>query len=342
MATRTRQDLQILQALPLELKIQMTLRRIHDYIEYFGQDRVYLAWSGGKDSTVLRHLMMQYWPNIECVFVNTGLEFPEIQLFINEAKNRGENVTVLRPKLRFDEVIRKYGYPLISKEIANTIYEARRALALGKTDTIRIQKINGTIDAKKRDGKKTMYDFSKYKPLLDVDFIISDKCCYWMKKSPSKSYAKSKNKVSIVATMAEESALRSTQWIKQGCTSFDESNPFLKPISFWTEQDVLQYIYENNVRIPSVYGEVVPRSRGYETTGLNRTGCIFCGFGAHLEKGETRFEKLKVTHPKQYAYCIEGGGYDIDGLWKPNKEGLGMGHVFDVLNRIYGNDFIRY
>lgn len=70
--------------------------------------------------------------------------------------------------------------------------------------------------------------------------------------------------------------------------------------------------------------------------------CIFCAFGAHLEKsGEGRFERLKETHPRQYEYCIGGGEY-VDGVWQPNKQGLGMGHVFDELNQIYGDGFIKY
>lgn len=80
-----------------------------------------------------------------------------------------------------------------------------------------------------------------------------------------------------------------------------------------------------------------------KTTGCSRTGCIFCGFGCHLEKpGEGRFERLKETHPRQYEYCIGGGEYDETGKWIPNKKGLGLGHVFDELNKIYGDDFIKY
>lgn len=78
------------------------------------------------------------------------------------------------------------------------------------------------------------------------------------------------------------------------------------------------------------------------TTGCRRTGCVFCGFGAHLEKDETRFQRLKRTHPKLYSYCIYGGAYDSDGIWKPDKNGLGMKHAFDELNKIYGENFIRY
>ena len=130
-------------------------------------------------------------------------------------------------------------------------------------------------------------------------------------------------------------------------------------MAFWTEQDVLEYIRTYDVKIASVYGDVVYKDEpeqirleemtgcdiGCEqlcTTGCERTGCIFCGFGAHLEKGEGRFQRLKRTHPRQYEYCIGGGEYNEDGIWQPNKQGLGLGRVFDTLNAIYGDDFIRY
>ena len=112
------------------------------------------------------------------------------------------------------------------------------------------------------------------------------------------------------------------------------------------------------LQICSVYGDIIyaedPEQMRIEdygiedcgteklcTAGCNRTGCIFCAFGAHLEKGESRFERLKRTHPRQYEYCIGGGEY-VNGVWQPNKQGLGMGHVFDELNEIYGEDFIKY
>ena len=78
------------------------------------------------------------------------------------------------------------------------------------------------------------------------------------------------------------------------------------------------------------------------TTGCNRTGCIFCGYGCHLEKGEGKFQMLKRTHPKQYEYCMNGGEYNEQGIWQPNSKGLGMKHCIDVINSIYGKDFIKY
>ena len=304
----------------------------------------YISFSGGKDSTVLLHIARQMYPEIEAVFLNTRLGYPEKQSFAKSF----ENVTPLRPRMRFDEVIREFGYPIIGKDVALTIQYARQGSQWA------LNNLNG-LDNKGRphEYKKNMY--SKYKPLTEVDFMISSNCCRVMKEQPLDDFAAKTGKKSIVATLAAESERREKAWLKTGCNVFDSKNATSKPLSLWTEQDVLLYIKENNLPMASVYGEIVYEGADgllYEnslceggklcTTGCDRTGCIFCGFGLHLEKGETRFQRLKRTHPRQYEYCLEGGAYDADGLWKPANGGLGMKHVFDECNKIYGNDFIRY
>ena len=69
---------------------------------------------------------------------------------------------------------------------------------------------------------------------------------------------------------------------------------------------------------------------------------MFCLYGSHLEKGLSRFQRMKQTHPKLYKYCIDGGCFNADGLWQPNQQGLGLGFVIETINSIYGKDFIRY
>ena len=108
------------QSLPLRAKIGMTENRIIEWYEHFAGD-VCVSFSGGKDSTVLADLVHKYYPHVPLVFANTGLEYPEIQAF---AKKMG--AMFVRPKMRFDEVISTYGYPIIGKENAEAIYYARR------------------------------------------------------------------------------------------------------------------------------------------------------------------------------------------------------------------------
>lgn len=359
-------DLKILQALPLELKVMRTQQRVREWVQHFGVDGVYISFSGGKDSTVLLHIVRELYPEVEAVFVNTGLEYPEIKKFLKTF----DNITILRPKMRFDEVIKKYGYPFISKEVSECVCQAKIALVkYGKNPyevferlqllpkvgfsipySYRLQKLLGT--KKDKDGNKSLFNQQKWKPLLDLDFNISNKCCNIMKKKPVHDYCKATGKMPITAQTAEESRLRKQQWLKNGCNGFHMKRPISNPMSFWTEQDILQYVKQNNLPIASVYGDIVYEG-GYEMllcdnscklkcSGCQRTGCIFCGFGAHLDKGESRFERLKRTHPRQYEYCMGGGAYDTDGLWKPDKNGLGMKHCIDELNKIYGKDFIKY
>lgn len=345
----TKDDLRAFQRYPLEIKIEKTKLRIREWVNFHGTSGVYVSFSGGKDSTVLLHLVRSMYPSVEAVFIDTGLEYPEIRAFAKTF----DNVKIVHPKMRFDEVITKYGYPMISKEVAQAIHEGRRSLALG-SNSVKLQKIQGKISPL-QNGGQSMYNHEKYEPLLYVDFLVSHKCCGVMKKSPAESYSKAEDKYPIVATMAEESLLRQQMWCRRGCNAFEGKHPRSAPMSFWTEQDVLAYVKEYNLPLASVYGDVVYKAADgliYEntllgcgklcTTGYHRTGCIFCGFGAHLERGESRFERLKRTHPRQYEYCLEGGAYDADGLWKPAGGGLGMKHVFDTLNKIYGNGFIRY
>lgn len=191
---------------------------------------------------------------------------------------------------------------------------------------------------------------AKWNELRFVDFRIDDRCCDIMKKQPAHEYSKKNGVYFMTAEMACESKKRTDNWIANGCNGFNLKYPKSTPMAFWTEQDVLEYIYKNNLPIAEPYGKVIVtecqitfdgEQCKYATTGCDRTGCMFCGFGAHLEKVKSRFLRIKETHPKQYDYCLNGGEF-VNGIWRPNNLGLGMRYVFDELNKLYGDDFIRY
>lgn len=199
-----------------------------------------------------------------------------------------------------------------------------------------------------------MKDFSRYKYLLDAPFEVSHMCCNVMKKKPTKKYAKENNQKRIMGIMASESKLRTKKWLREGCNSFESKDPNSAPMSFWTENDVLQYIRENNLPIADAYGEVVidyekmGQIEGqlnfglqelYKTTGESRTGCIFCMFGITQDK--ERFARLKEQEPKLYEYVMRGGEFNEQGMWKPSIDGLGYKFVIDWLNE-HGNLGIKY
>ena len=124
MGVHTLEDLQQFQALPLNLKIRLTQTRIRTWVNEFGSDGVYVSFSGGKDSTVLLDIVRKMYPEIEAVFCDTGLEYPEIREFVKTF----DNVTWLKPKMSFFQVCEKYGFPLISKEVSECVYGARKYL----------------------------------------------------------------------------------------------------------------------------------------------------------------------------------------------------------------------
>lgn len=388
-------QLQQMQSLPLHAKVAMTRQRIREWVDYWnarGED-VHVSFSGGKDSTVLLHIAREMYPDIPAIFCDTGLEYPEIRKFAMSH----ENITVLRPKMRFPEVIRTYGYPLISKEVAEAIHYARR-IGGGYTEmdrTPRRKRIEFGGKKKQTDpditrssaedssergdlaqagmiAQRSQYDKSKYLPIArDLPAPISHYCCNIMKKMPAKKYSRANKSHPIIGTLADESVLRRQAWLRHGCNAFDSADPTSNPMSFWLEQDVLQYILENNIEICSVYGDIVPADGQVslmdegpckmKCSGCPRTGCVYCAFGAHLEK-ESRFIRLKETHPTMYKYCIEGGQWadnpayvpdapEYDGEWKnwnpqkiwvPSQKGLGMGALFDMVNELYGKELIKY
>lgn len=284
----TSNDLKELQALPLYLKVAMTKRRIRDWVSHYGEDGVYVSFSGGKDSTVLLHLVREEFPNVPGVFCDTGLEFPEIRDFVKTF----DNITWLKPKKNFRQVLEDYGFPFISKEVSRKVYECRVTERKGKESYARRQ-FEGTYVSK--NGKSNQVSVTAWKFLLDCPYEISHMCCNVMKKNPSKLYENHTCRYPMLGQMAEESKLRRQEWLKHGCNGFDKKRPTSNPMSFWTEQDVLQYIKGNDIPICSVYGDIVEDPDGkLHTTGRSRTGCIFCGFGCHLQKeGEGRFELLR-------------------------------------------------
>lgn len=338
----TAEDLKMMQALPLDMKVQLTKDRIRSWVNTYGESGCYISYSGGKDSTVLMHLVKQDYPDVPAVFCDTGLEYPEVRAMA--IKNAD---VVLKPNMRFREVIDNYGYPVVGKEVSKYVKEARSAILKGDDSYYAIQKLRGTL--KDKNGNKSAYNCEKWGFLIDAPYKISHQCCDVMKKLPAKKYENETGRKPFIGTMTTESRLRREQWNRFGCNAYEKSRPSSTPMAFWTDQDVLSYILRYKVDIPSVYGDIISvDSDGMEygsdlfggcgslsTTGCKRTGCVFCAFGISQDGTPNRFQRLKQTHPKLWSYCIHGGEYGEDGMWRPSKTGLGMGKVLDYINVPY-------
>ena len=205
---------------------------------------------------------------------------------------------------------------------------------------------------------RSQFSQERYKFLLTAPFNVSNRCCSVFKKNLSHEYNRKNNMHPILASMASESRLRTQKWLENGCNGFDLKEPVSNAMAFWTDNDVLLYIKERNLPICKVYGEIVTDYRSQKqcegqmsfadlglfdkqpvltTTGCQRTGCISCGFGAHLEKRPNRLELIdQVSNPKIRDFILRGGAFDETGLWKPDDRGLGFWFVYKFINVIGG------
>ena len=305
MAKVEKQELYRLQALPLDEKIAIAQKAIREFVEHFGVDGIYISFSGGKDSTVLIHLCRQLYPDLVGLYSDTGLEFPEIRDFVQTF----DNITIVTPKMHHREMLKKCGYPVVSKEQAEWIYRIRSGTSSGA-----IQKAFYGLNL---DGTPTRFKLSEqWKYLLNAPFNIGSGCCKEMKLKPIAEYVKKTGRVPIMGTTASESALRAQKFLQYGFYNLEGKKAQCTPMSIWTDEDVWEYIHRFNLPYCKIYD-----------MGYDRTGCVFCMFGAHLDKEPNRFQKLQRTHPDLWRYCMKP--YD-DG-------GLGLREVLEFMGIPYEN-----
>lgn len=297
------------QSLPLKAKIILSKQRIKEWYEHWNGD-VYVAFSGGRDSTVLLHLVRDVYPDVPAVFCDTGLEYPEIKQFVKTIPN----VTTIKPEMNFKKVIDEYGYPVASKKIARMIRDLQNPTSNNK----QVRKLY--LTGIKKDGSYSD-DFllpKKWRKLINAPFKVSEKCCDIMKKSPFKKYEKDTGNKCIIGVMACDSEQRKTSYLKTGCYTFENGKVQCKPIGFWLHNDILSCIEQNNISYCPIYD-----------MGIENTGCMFCMFGVHLENKPNRFQQMRYTHPKIWKYCIDD---------------MGVGKVMDYIGVDYGrcnlDDFI--
>lgn len=297
------------QAMSLQDKIEITKRRVRDFYNHF-EGEVYCSFSGGKDSTVLRHIIKSMGLNVPFVFSNTGLEMPEIVDFVRALATEDTNIIQVRPKLTFDKVWKQYGLPVGSKKVAKMIRVLQEGDNGKNSNMFRLY--NTGINSKGELAKSWKLP-EKWRVFLSDDAPrVTDLCCDYLKKEPLDTYAKNSGRYGISAIMSDEGGARAT---RTQCIVYEGKRPNCAPMLFWTEKDIWDYIEKFNVDICNVYfdrvvdGRVIP--------GEKRTGCMFCGFGAHMEKGMNRFQRMAITHPRQHSIVIDR---------------MGMGKALNLIN----------
>lgn len=201
--------------------------------------------------------------------------------------------------------------------------------------------------------ERSKYCITKNQFLLFAPFPIHNKCCDLFKKNQGHDYSRKTGRLPITGQMASESNLRTQHWLENGCNGFQMTSPVSNPMAFWFKEDVLAYLLNREIKIASVYGDIVAETgervnhvdeslsifdegrTSLKTTGAERTGCMFCLFGAQNETEDA--QRLRVaeefSNPKILDHVLRGGAFDPqDRLWKPDNRGLGFWFVIEWLN----------
>jgi len=260
-------------------KIDHALGTIENWLNHFDS---YVSFSGGKDSTVLLYLCRMIKKDIPAVFFNTTNEYPDIYKFIKTIPN----LIRIEPEINLKKVIEKYGFPLISKEQAQYIREARTT----NSEKLLNLRLNG------RNGNQGKIS-NKWQYLIKSHFDISEKCCYYLKKKPAIKFEKETGLKPIIGTMASESSLRKQKYLKNGCNSFYTKRQASYPLSIFTTNDIWEIIRKYKLSYCEIYDK-----------GEKQTGCMVCGFGCHLDN---RFERLKNNYPAIYNSVMN---YENNGI----------------------------
>jgi len=228
-------------------------------------------------------------PNVQCMFIMTGCESPSVCRFIREMQADGHNIEIVKPRKTLREVFAECGFPLVSKNVAHQIEQVRR-----QPDCETSRKFLDRFN-KHRIPERWLY-------LVDEPYDTSAKCCYWLKKTPGYEYEKRTGRHPYIGLLASESDMRAASYLRRGgCNSFTTNKGTHSaswPLAIWTEADVWQYIRDRGLQLPDIYEK-----------GATRTGCMGCGFGAHIhDEGLTVMQNL---WPRWYNMVMD---YENNGI----------------------------
>lgn len=348
-------DFRVKQQQPYWFKKQYAAIRAREFYEHPEiSGNAYVA-VGGLDSITLYLFLRSIGISVPAVSVSF-LEDKSVQ-----AVHKALGVTCLPPALRSDgrrwskaAVIREFGFPVLSKEIAGKISllqhpsqrnaTVRHAIITGETGEYGGYRKNTRM----KMSQKWLEKFGGYENETEgtdygtPDFLVSDKCCYYLKEKPCNDYARETGRYPYMGLMASEGGRRQKSLMLNGCNYVSKGTKRSAPFAIFDRQDILTLALEMDAWyrehwtdfgaeeletvVPAIYGEIVRDSDGaLRTTKAQRTGCSMCGFGIHLEKRPHRFDYLRETNPAEWEYQMYHIGRDIYG------HEIGWGHVLDYI-----------
>ena len=304
------------QALSLHGAVRRSEMLVHQAMEYF-EGQMYIALSG-KDSCAGANLIWSLYPNVPAVFVDTGNEYDGVKQNIYRMIEEGKPIEIIKPDVSCWDVNKKYGWPILSKQICMGINRFVNTKSFTQKRLRAFGGVNPTSGKKQQRTIPLKYHYI-LRAVLSGKLKVTTKCCSELKIKPFVKYERRTGRKPFVFTMASNSGTRLKSYLKNGCNAFSDGGGVSRPLMFWTEQHVLQYIKSENIQIASDYGDILEDAEGcLMCEKEDNTGCKFCMFGIQFEKDRevNRIQRLAETEPESYAEFIEHGGGEVMDLLK--------------------------
>lgn len=340
--SKRRAQFAVMQRLPYEIKVRRAEQRaIEFYTEMAKRGFNCHVSVGGLDSITLLMFLRKIRINVPAVSVSS-LEDKSIQKV-----HEGLGIIPLKPYKTKVEVLNTVGFPVISKKIAGRINLLQHPTE--KNKTVRHAIITGECgkqghyakNSRMQLPKKWLKLFAgmendKYGTAYQIaPFLVSNKCCYYLKEKPCDDWARKNKSYPYLGLMASEGGQREEALIDHGCNYYGKTVIRSAPFGTFLPQDVLRLALDLDVPVPEIYGEIKQGPDGIlHTTGAQRTGCSMCGFGIHMEKRPHRFDRLRERNPKEWEFWMYRCCTD-----KVTGEKFGWGRVLDYIGVEWENEY---
>ena len=276
-----------------EILLKDILGKIKKVISEYGEDKFYVSFSGGKDSTILSWLIDEALPdnNIPRVYADTGIELEMIRQFVLNKKTKDKRIEILKPVTPIKKMLEKEGYPFKSKMHSGILDKYQRN---GKITGV-LQYLGERPDKKPWSSQNSCPQKLKYQFSEDFKIRVSENCCKYLKKNPIKKYSKENKKLyAIVGIMKAEGGQRKNATcmvIKKD--KLESFHPLVNATKEWEDWLIEKY----NIEICDIYKEPY---------NFTRTGCKGCPFAKDLEK---ELDILEKYFPNERRQC--------ENIWKP-------------------------
>lgn len=264
-----------------EMTLFDRLAVIRDTIAKYGENNFYVSFSGGKDSTIIHHLVDMAIPGnkIPRVFINTGIEYVDIAAFVRSLAASDSRFVIVNPIKPINQVLEKYGYPFKSKEHSLKIGQWQKGM---KSPNI-IKYVQG-------DSTFSCPRCLRYQGEQGYPLHLSNQCCYKLKKEPAHAYEKrSGRSIPILGLRIDEGGQRSNH---KGCAIFDKKGKLMKfkPLNPVSDEWEAEFIRRNKIRLCDLY---------YPPYNFKRTGCKGCPYAIDLQEQLTTMSLYLPNERKQ-------------------------------------------